>query len=329
MSEQSAISRSYLESGTLLLRQNDFANSIDYFNEAIRLLPQDPYAHWNKGSALLSLGDYENGFAEHDWGWGLFCWRDFGPIRNDIDRLKFLPVWRGERGARLLLYHEMGFGDAIMCFRYLSEVRRTADSVTLVLDPCLSQLAKQFDVEVVNRTPDDLLCFDYRLPLFGLMHVLKQTLETIPNAPYISGREWQTIPSSIGIAWSGRTQKMFSLDDFIGLLDRNGFELYSLQPGDTIGEVNSLPPELDFADVADRIAQMQHIVCVDTAAAHLAGAMGHPSVHLVLPFFGDWRWWKSEAWYPTIKTYRQLQSGDDWHEPFARINAALKGYDNG
>ena len=66
---------------------------------------------------------------------------------------------------------------------------------------------------------------------------------------------------------------------------------------------------------------MDAIVTVDTAAAHLAGAMGHPSVHLVLPFLSDWRWHHTELWYPTIKTYRQ-RPPDDWTAP---VRAAQRG----
>jgi hypothetical protein len=67
---------------------------------------------------------------------------------------------------------------------------------------------------------------------------------------------------------------------------------------------------------------MDHVVSVDTAAIHLAGAMGHPSAHLLLPHLMDWRWWRSTAWYPTLKIYRQ-ESADDWSTPFARLNERL------
>ena len=86
--------------------------------------------------------------------------------------------------------------------------------------------------------------------------------------------------------------------------------------------MHPLPAGSDFADVRRRIEKMDAIVSVDTAAIHLAGAMGHPSAHLLLPFVSDWRWWRTELWYPTLKTYRQ-ENQINWSGPFAKLNEAL------
>ena len=311
----------YLDRGIAHFRQNRFAHAIADFDVVLQLKPDDVYAHYNRATARLSLGDYGRGFQDYEATWRLFHWRGFGPVGDDIDRLNVLPSWRGEHHVRLLVYHEMGFGDAIMAMRYLPELRRRA-KVTLVIDYPLARLARGFDVEVVDRVPSDLREYDYRLPFFGAMSALQQTAETIPAEPYIAAK-WRRSGNRIGIAWSGRTQTMFSLEHFLSLLHCDGFQFCSLQPGRTIDGVEPLVPGCDFADVADRIAQMDHIVCVDTAAIHLAGAMGHPSAHLVLPYLMDWRWWHTERWYPALKTYRQ-ESADNWSAPFKRLNDALK-----
>lgn len=320
------VSRTFLQRGIARLQRNEFVAAVADFDAAICYAPDDPYAHWNKAMALLSLGDYANGFVEYEWGLKLFNWRGFGPVKEDIDRLQALPMWKGEHHVRLLIYHEMGFGDAIMLMRYLPELARRAE-LTLVIDPFLHRLAQAFDVDVIDGVPKDLREYDYRLPFFGVMTALKETIETIPRAPYIAGGAWKFIADRkprVGIAWSGRTQAMFSLSEFLRLLDCSNCELYSLQPGPVVAGVVPLSAGGDFADVADLIRQMDYIVTVDTAAAHLAGAMGHPSTHLMLPFMGDWRWWHAAAWYPTIKTYRQPTAGNDWHEPFVRLNVALR-----
>jgi len=318
------VAAQYVNSGVEHFKRNEFSSAINMFDAAIQYSPDDPYAHWNRATALLSLGDYERGFKEHSWAWRLFHWRGFGPVKDDIDRLVELPLWRGDSEVNLLLYHEMGFGDAIMAFRYLPELKRRAD-ITLVIDPCLERMAKRFGVETVTKVPEDLTSFDARLSLFDVMRVLEQTIETIPAAPYISGGVWEIVHNKprVGIAWSGRTQTAFSLFDFLDRFNHDRFELYALQPGATTSEVVALPSSCDFADVADRITQMDHLVCVDTAAIHLAGAMGHPSAHLVLPYLMDWRWWHARAWYPTIRTYRQPQPYD-WTLPFAQLNEALQ-----
>ena len=68
---------------------------------------------------------------------------------------------------------------------------------------------------------------------------------------------------------------------------------------------------------------MEHVITIDTAVAHLAGAMGHPSVHLLLPYVMDWRWWHVKVWYPLIKIYRQ-ENRFDWIKPFGDLNKALR-----
>jgi len=315
------VAAQYLARGIAHFRQNQFAEAIAAFDAALQINPDDCYARWNRATALLSIGDYARGFVEHDVAWRLFNWRGFGPIGNDIDRVQALPLWRGEEGVRLLAYHELGFGDAIMAMRYLPELVRRA-KVTLVLDQSLVRLARTFGVEVACKLPDDLTAFDYKLPFFGVMSALKQTEDTIPAAPYIPS-VWFHEGGKIGIAWSGRTQTAFTLERFLQLLDHDGFELYALQPGPLADDrVEPLPAGSDFVDVLVRIEEMDHIVSVDTAAIHLAGAMGHPSAHLLLPCLMDWRWWRSTTWYPALKIYRQV-SPDDWSTPFARLNERL------
>ena len=315
------VAAQYLARGIAHFRQNQFAEAIAAFDAALQINPDDCYARWNRATALLSIGDYARGFVEHDVAWRLFNWRGFGPIGNDIDRLQALPLWRGEEGVRLLAYHELGFGDAIMAMRYLPELR-CKTNLTLVIDQCLARLARAFDIEVIDRLPDDLTVFDYRLPFFGVMSALKQTEDTIPAAPYIAPH-WRRSGGKLGIAWSGRTQTSFTLERFLSLFAHDGFALYALQPGPLADDrVEPLPAGSDFVDVGVRITEMDHIVSVDTAAIHLAGAMGHPSAHLLLPYLMDWRWWRSTAWYPTLKIYRQV-SADDWSTPFARLNERL------
>ena len=317
-----AVAQQYITQGIAYFERNEFAKAVALFDIALRLSPDDPYAHWNRATALLSLGEYERGFKEHDWAWRLFHWRGFSSI-GDVDALKALPVWRGERDCRVLAYHELGHGDAIMAMRYLDEMASRAE-VTLVLDLCLARLARSFAVHVAERIPQDLDRFDFRLPFFGVMSALDQTDRTIPAEPYIE-RDFRRCGGAVGIAWSGRTQTAFSLNRFLSLFDHGDFSLYALQPG-PLGDdrVTELRPGSDFDDVADLIAEMDHIVSVDTAAIHLAGAMGHPSTHLVLPYLMDWRWHYAERWYPTLNTYRQ-ETPSDWTAPFDRLNEALHG----
>jgi tetratricopeptide (TPR) repeat protein len=320
-------SSQYLDHGIALFKQNRFVEAVSCFDYALELYPDDKYARWNRATALLSMGDYERGFKEHDVAWTMFDWRGFGPVRDDIDRLRALPIWEGQEADSLLVYHELGFGDAIQTLRYLPELKARARHVTLVINPELVRLAEPFGVEVVTAVPDDLSGYAYRLPMFGVLSALKQTRDNIPREPYINIRDFSQVTKvksgRVGICWSGRTQTAFALDYFLSMFDHAGFELHALQLG-PISEVVKVNPlgSKDFADTVNVMAAMDHIVTIDSAAAHLAGAMGHPSVHLLLPFFSDWRWNFTDVWYPNIKTYRQPKA-DDWATPFARLNEAL------
>lgn len=322
MMSRAVVAAQYRGLGVAHFERGEFRQAIAAFDSALALTPDDTYAKWNRATALLSTGDYKRGFQEHDVAWRLFNWKGFSTI-GDVDRIKHLPIWRGEANAKVLAYHELGFGDAIMAFRFLPELIERAE-VTLVIDQCLTRLARSFDIEVLAQLPDDL-DYDFRLPFFGVMSALGIDSDTIPAAPYIIpvNGEFASGGKNIGIAWSGRTQTMFTLERFLSLFAYSGFELYSLQPGPLArDDVVELPPGSDFLDVAERIEEMDHIVSVDTAAIHLAGAMGHPSAHLLLPTLIDWRWHRTDLWYPALKTYRQCDA-HDWSAPFARLNEAM------
>ena len=313
----------HVDLGISYQRQNMLHEALFEYDAALQLTPNDKYAHWNRATTLLSLGDFDEGFREFEWGWKLFDWRNFGPVQGNMDRIIHLPMWSGEdiSTKRLLVYHELGFGDAIQAMRYLPELKRRALHVTLVITSELARLANQFDVEVVDRVPLDLSGYDYRLPFFGVMRALRQTLHNIPNAPYINTKWRRFHKHRLGICWAGRTQTAFTLDSFLSMLECDGYELYALQPDTVTSRVHQLHSN-DFVDTAELISSMTHIVTIDSAVAHLAGALGHPSTHLLLPFLTDWRWWFTETWYPTIKTYRQINVGD-WAVPFANLNKCL------
>jgi hypothetical protein len=273
----------HLERGCDLIRQNLFAEAITEFDAVLRIYPQDRYARWDRAVALLSLGDYANGIPEHDSAWELYDWRALGQVQGNVDRIFKLPIWLGER-CKLLTYHEMGFGDAIMCLRFLPELVRRCESVTLVVRPELVRLMQGYGATVIGGVPPDVSGFDARVSFFQSISTMGYTKKTVPNVPYIWA-DFQFAPDRMskrrmGIAWSGNSRQEFDLVAFLSGLDLDdSYEIFALQKSvieKRIDEKTGLVYPLrcdDFKETAELMATLDCIVTVDTAAAHLAGAM--------------------------------------------------------
>ena len=154
----------YLERGINHFRANQFDHAIVNFDAALRIDPNEPYARYNRATALLSIGDYARGFQEYEATWRLFHWKGFSTIGN-VERIADLPLWRGETGVRVLVYNELGHGDAIMAFRFLPELKLRC-GVTLVIDQSGFSAAgtAAAGVNVMATLPGDVCDYDCRLP---------------------------------------------------------------------------------------------------------------------------------------------------------------------
>jgi hypothetical protein len=312
-----------IQHGIAAMRRNSFAEAVEHFDAALVYQPDDAVAHWNKATSLLSLGNYIDGFREFEWRWKMYDWR-WGLLGSDIYRVQPVPKWCGEdlTGKRLLFYWEMGYGDGIQQLRYVPLLRELGAEITVLAPPALVRLARSLGCSVIDTVPHDVGCFDYRCSLFGVMSALGQTVERVPGRPYLPAVWRSSGGGKIGLAWRGRTQTEFSLAGFLLRLDLRGYELQSLQPGPASSPVLPLPPG-DFLDTLHVIEETDHVITVDTAVAHLAGAMGHTSVHVLVPYCCDWRWNFGSAWYPAMKFYRQTKPGD-WDEPFAMLDGVIR-----
>jgi hypothetical protein len=292
-------------------------------DNAICLMPKSVHAHNNRAHALLSLGDYSEGFKEFEWRL----------LFGDKCFLSDVPMWRGQdiAGKRLLLCHEAGYGDSLMMLRYVPVLKAMGAIITLLMPPGLVRLARQLGIEVSDQFPDDYSIFDYRCPMFSVIPALGHVVNDIPTAPYIKMAGGERLPNSFGIAWSGNREHLrdqhrsVGIEQFLSLFEGNGHSLYNVQNSelDEAAEHGVVTRSFeDLAETAEFMSRLDHIVTVDSAPVHLAGAIGHPSVHLVLPFVCDWRWYNSQAWYPNIKIYRQDSPGD-WASAFSKLNKAL------
>jgi hypothetical protein len=186
--------------------------------------------------------------------------------------------------------------------------------------------------------------FDCHCPLLSLPRVFKASLATIPNSvPYLSvpadaAAEWaERIDAAtglkVGLVWAGTTVGTIDLRLLAPMFEVAAVRWFSLQVGDRAADLSlvdrvpiaDLSPWLtDFAETAAAIARLDLVISVDTAVAHLAGALARP-VWLLLPNLSEWRWLlgrDDSPWYPTMRLFRQ-QSRGDWPEVAREVAAAL------
>jgi tetratricopeptide (TPR) repeat protein len=286
--------------------------------QALAIRPGDDEATFGLGLSLLGQGRYAEGW----------------PLLEPRARLSpglipsgpgSCPEWRGEAlaGKSILVMSEQGFGDQIMLVRFAKRLREQGARVTLACQAALARLFEPLADAVVPIVPGESVAVaphDYWTRYFSLPQHLGATLETLPAEPYLAALDDVPPPAGrIGLAWAASStgplaaQKSLpkeAADYFL----RRGF--VSLQPEDTGAR--------DFADTAAIIDKLDLVISIDTAVAHLAGAMGKP-VRVLLPHAADWRWMngrEDSPWYPSAKLMRQASPGD-WISVLGPIREAV------
>jgi tetratricopeptide (TPR) repeat protein len=328
-----------------LREQNRLQDAATAAREAVALNPSLPEAHFNLALALLPLGDMAAGWTEYEWRWQT-------PALRDARRMLAPPQWRGEpaAGRTLLLHAEQGFGDTIQFCRYALAAAARGLRVILEAQPSLVRLLRGLPrVEAVIARGDPLPKFDLHCPLLSAPLAMGTTLATIPSAlAYLRAEPAQVaacgarLPDGlrVGLAWAGSPR----LTDTAGmavdrrrslppalltpLIETPGIIFVSLQKGGPPAPFALTDPMNDVADFADTaavIANLDLVISVDTAVAHLAAALGKP-VWLLDRHDPCWRWLAGRSdspWYPTLRIFRQPAPGD-WGAVLAEVSVALR-----
>ncbi len=309
------------------------------FRAALRLRPDDAEIHTNLAYALLLGGKLTEGWSEYEWRWktsGLSrAVRDFAA-----------PLWNGDAiGDRVILLHaEQGLGDTLHFCRYVPLVAARARAVLEVPAPLARLLAQLPGNAAITVQGEPLPPFDLHCPLMSLPRAFGTTLETIAApvpylwAPHKSVAAWRERLAGLdglraGLVWAGGrrpdarnaavdSRRSFRLAMLAPLAEVSGVSFISLQKrAPAAGSANPPPgmvlhdftPELhDLADTAALVENLDLVISVDTAVAHLAGALGKP-VWLLNRFDTDWRWLldrDDSPWYPTLRQFRQPSPGD-------------------
>ena len=278
----------------------DFAAAEPVYRRALALRPGDEDLAVEFGMVLLAQGR----FAE---GWAL---NERRPPRTQFLKhdLSF-PEWKGEplAGKRLFVWREQGFGDQIMMARFLA--RTGAAQVTYAGPVALQRLFEQLGVTFMpfgqgrfSIPPSDYWCLPQSLPAR-----LGATPETLPQPPYFSGKA-ATAGGRIGVVWKGEAAN--ANNRFRSLPSEQAQRLLTLPGAVSLDPADS--GAADFQATADIIAGLDLVITVDTAVAHLAGAMGARVWVMLARHANDWQWPRAGAspWYPSARFFVQERAGD-------------------
>jgi tetratricopeptide (TPR) repeat protein len=337
--------------GYILYHLGRVAEAQASYRTALRLRPENRQWRVFLGEALLLAGQLEEGWKEFEWRW-----------QSEQQRLRPLsgvPSWNGEAiGDRvILLLADQGHGDALQFCRYVPQVAARATRTVLAVQPRLARLLSRLPgvSEIITEggcpSSVDLWC-----GLLSLPYAVGTTLETIPaTTPYLTAdpadvAHWRERLAGlaglrVGLCWAGGQfnvgqiqrdrRRSITLDTLAPFGEVSGVQFISLQIGPPAAQAARPPQGMelhdfaedqhDFADTAAIIENLDLVISVDTAVAHLAGGLGKP-VWLLNHFDTDWRWLQNRddsPWYPSLRLFRQPTPGD-WPSVISRVQGALQ-----
>jgi tetratricopeptide (TPR) repeat protein len=316
------------------------------FDRALALAPDSTEAHFGRSLVLLSTGRLLEGWQPYEWRKRRVAEGAFHGLGH--------PEWSGKEdiaGKTVFVEAEQGLGDTIQFCRYAPMVADMGAQVVLSAQDSLVRLLRNFDPRIRIVPSSDLPTdFDYHVALLSLPLAFGTDITTIPaSTPYLraapdqAARMRERIGGNgfkIGICWQGSYiagKRSFPLSSFEGISRLPGVRLISLQKGDGVEQLDSLPPGMrvetlggnfpeDFADTAAAMDAMDLVISCDTSVAHLAGALCRPTL-VPLRHAADWRWLldrDNSPWYPGMRLFRQPANGD-WTSVFADMEKNLAG----
>ncbi len=339
--------------GNALIVQGNLEEAIGYLRQALVLKPDYGDAHFNLSVVLLAVGNYAEGFQKYGYRW----------TRKDVKKpVLSQPEWTGETITEktILLLAEQGLGDTIQFVRFANQVKQRGAHVLFNCPKSLVSLLSEIPgVDRVICEGDPLPHFNVYAPLMSLPGILDISLEDVPSVlpvPYLHAPQayldyWREQLGErgpgelrVGIAWQGNPihtgdrHRSIPLRSFIPLASVPGIRLFSFQKTHGVEQISALSDQLSlecfphdpgresdpFLDSAALMSLMDVIVTIDSAPAHLAGALGVPT-WLACSFKAEWRWLterEDSPWYPSVRIFRQSKL-NVWDDVFERISKAL------
>ena len=328
-------------------------SALETLDQALTLDPGHALARWNRGLALLTLGRLREAWPDYEY-------RRQANVQGVIYRPS-TPQWRGEAlaGKRILLLCEQGLGDSLQFIRYASQVKALGAWVAVRIQAPLKPLFAGIpEIDFLIDESEPVPETDFHCHLLSLPLAFDTGLEDVPDktpylqAPAEAAARWAAtlapLPRPrVGLVWAGGrrehmaearlldARRSIRLQQLLPLASCPGISFVSLQKDEARAELGELAGEWpivdfggelhDFAETAALVEQLDLVISVDTAVAHLAGACGRP-VWLLNRWDTDWRWLldrEDSPWYPGLRQFRQDEERE-WASVILRVESALK-----
>jgi Tfp pilus assembly protein PilF len=336
----------HLAAARLAGLKGDDEGALHRFEALVQMRPDSVAHRYNRGLCLLRMGRFEEGWRDYEFR--------FAAGAVDL-RMPSTPRWDGRRVQRLLVIAEQGLGDAILFSRFVADAASRASHVTLICpDSLVGLLGRSLGCTCISDRATAWPQHDAHVPLMSLPFVLELGAAAATSRPaYLSAdpacrERWaaQLGPRArgalrIGIVHATSaahsteenpwTRRSCRAEDLLAIVQAPGIEAFNLnlgQPAEqaraALAGLREMPHAIrDFDDTAAAVGLLDAIVSVDTAGAHLAGALSVP-VLLLLPAVPDWRWQAKSsqpACYASVKPFRCAAPGD-WTTAVGGVLAA-------
>ena len=315
--------------------------------------PGGAKARFNYSTTLITIGDFKEGWGYYENRWKV------SPGNKVIWPFQGRPLWKGEKGKRVVLWKEQGVGDDIIFLGLVSEVKEMCSSLSVFVDPRLQSLCRRAMPEInFVKDIDELkeVDSDYHLPLGSLPGLLRNDISdfdrtvtgylkadpirvaSIRNELQLDGK------TAIGISWKSfnslnHTKKSVQLRDLERVFSGLDIVLVNLQYGDVEDEISEFKEETgievvqcasvdnkeDLDGLAALIEACDLVLSTSNVTIHLAGALAKET-WVLLPYVANF-WWLTERrdsiWYPSVTLYRQ-PTLDDWDSVYLSIRKDLQ-----
>ncbi len=321
-----------------------------------KLIFQEPWsakARFNYATTLVTIKNFKQGWQGYEYRWKI------GAATKVQWPIKSKPMWKGERGERIVLWREQGVGDDIIFLGLVPEVKEMCRALSVYVDPRLQPLCKRAmpDIDFIKDVKDlESIECDYHLPMGSVPGLIRndisdfdrtvkgylkadpQRVELIRNELNLRGK------TAVGISWKSfkslnQTKKSVQLRDMERIFSGLDVVLVNLQYGDIADEIKEFKEETgievvqcasvdnreDLDGLAALIEACDLVISTSNVTIHMAGALAKET-WVLLPYVANF-WWLLERtdsiWYPSLTLYRQPNL-DDWNNVYLSVRKDLE-----